>query len=75
MSRRTFYPKVEGAGRPPIGLARKLRMYVAQQCFGLSDERIEETIYMRGRNRIALRLIEEWSTDTPRSSMISSRSR
>jgi IS5 family transposase len=32
-----FYPKVEGAGRTPIGLARMLRMYVAQQCFGLSD--------------------------------------
>ena len=26
-----FYPKVEGAGRPPMGLARMLRMYVAQQ--------------------------------------------
>jgi IS5 family transposase len=26
-----FYPKVEGAGRPLIGLARMLRMYVAQQ--------------------------------------------
>ena len=32
-----FYSKVEGAGRPPIGLARMLRMYAAQQCFGLSD--------------------------------------
>ena len=40
-----FYPKVEGAGRPPIGLARMLRMYVAQQCFGLSDEGIEDAIY------------------------------
>ena len=39
------YPKVEGAGRPPIGLARMLRMYVAQQCFGLSDEGIEDAIY------------------------------
>lgn len=28
-------PKVDSAGRPPIGLARMLRMYVAQQCFGL----------------------------------------
>ena len=27
-----FYPKAEGAGRPPIGLARMLRTYVAQQC-------------------------------------------
>ena len=39
------YPKVEGAGRPPIGLARMLRMYVAQQCFGLSDEGIEDASY------------------------------
>eukprot|EP01036_Dinobryon_divergens_P012714 gene12714-17157_t len=37
-----FYPKAAGAGRPPIGLARMLRMYVAQQCFGLSDEGIED---------------------------------
>lgn len=40
-----YYPKGEGAGRPPIGLARMLRMYVAQQCFGLSDEGIEDAIY------------------------------
>ena len=40
-----FYPKVVGAGRPPIGSARMLRMYVAQQCFGLSDEGIEDAIY------------------------------
>ena len=40
-----FYPKGEGRGRPPIGLARMLRMYVAQQCFGLSDEGIEDAIY------------------------------
>ena len=39
------YPKVEGAGRPPIGLARMLRMYVAQQCVGLSDEGIEDAIH------------------------------
>lgn len=40
-----FYPKVEGARRPPIGVARMLRMYLAQQCFGLSDEGIEDAIY------------------------------
>ena len=39
------YPKGEGRGRPPIGLLRMLRMYVAQQCFGLSDEGIEDAIY------------------------------
>jgi IS5 family transposase len=40
-----FYPKGEGCGRPPIGLARMLRMYIAQQCFGLSDEGIEDAVY------------------------------
>lgn len=40
-----FYPKGGGRGRPPIGLERMLRMYVAQQCFGLSDEGIEDAIY------------------------------
>lgn len=39
------YPKRNGAGRPTIGLSRMLRMYVAQQCFGLSDEGIEDAIY------------------------------
>ena len=39
------YPKLEGAGRPSIGLERMRRMYVAQQCFGLSDAGIEEAIY------------------------------
>lgn len=32
-------------GRPPIGLSRMLRMYVAQQCFGLSDEGMEDALY------------------------------
>ncbi len=39
-----FYPKGEGRGRPPIGLEKMLRMYIAQQCFGLSDEAIEDAI-------------------------------
>ena len=39
------YPKGGGRGRPPIGLERMLRMYVAQQCFGLSDEGTEDAIY------------------------------
>ncbi len=34
-----------GRGRPPIGLKRMLRMYVAQQCFGLSEEGIEDALY------------------------------
>ena len=40
-----FYPQGEGRGRPPIGLARILRMYIAQQCFGLSDEGTEDALY------------------------------
>ena len=40
-----FYPKGDGRGRPPVGAARMLRMYVAQQCFGLSDEGIEDALY------------------------------
>jgi transposase, IS5 family len=40
-----FYPSSGGRGRPPIGLGRMLRMYVAQQCFGLSDEGIEDALY------------------------------
>lgn len=41
----TYYPRGGGRGRPPIGLERMLRMYIAQQCFGLSDEGIEDAIY------------------------------
>lgn len=40
-----FYPSGQGRGRPPIGLERMLRMYIAQQCFGLSDEGTEDAIY------------------------------
>lgn len=40
-----FYPKGDGRGRPPTGLERMLRMYVVQQCFGFSDEGIEDAIY------------------------------
>lgn len=39
------YPNSGGRGRPPIGLTRMLRMYVAQQCFGLSDEGAEDALY------------------------------
>lgn len=39
------YPKGEGRGRPPIGLERMLRLYIAQNCFGLSDEGIEDALY------------------------------
>jgi len=40
-----FYPRSGGRGRPPIGLERMLRMYIAQQCFGLSDEGTEDALY------------------------------
>jgi len=40
-----YYPKGDGRGRPPMGLERMLRMYIAQQCFGLSDEGIEDAIH------------------------------
>ena len=39
------YPKGEGRGRRPIGVERMLRMYIAQQCFGLSDEGMEDAVY------------------------------
>lgn len=41
----SYYPKSDKRGRPPIGLERMLRMYVVQQCFGLSDEGMEDAIY------------------------------
>lgn len=40
-----YYPKGDGRGRPPVGLERMLRMYIARQCFGLSDEGIEDAVY------------------------------
>ena len=42
---RPFYPSSGGRGRQPIGLMRMLRMYIAQQCFGLPDEGIEDALY------------------------------
>ena len=40
-----FYPKTGQRGRQPIRLERMLRMYIAQQCFGMSDEGIEDALY------------------------------
>ena len=40
-----FYPRSGQPGRPPIGLARMLRMYLVQHCFGLSDEGMEDALY------------------------------
>jgi IS5 family transposase len=39
------YPKPQGAGRPPIGLERMLRIYFLQQWFNLSDPAVEEALY------------------------------
>jgi transposase, IS5 family len=41
-----FYPKGStGAGRPPVGLERMLRIYFLQQWFNLSDPAVEEALY------------------------------
>ena len=45
-----YYPRCTGRGRPQIGVERMLRMYSAQQCFGLSDQeclRSEEVAVQR----------------------------
>ena len=39
------YPINDGRGRPTTPLELILRMYIAQQCFGLSDEGIEDALY------------------------------
>ena len=39
------YPRSGKVGRPPVGLERMLRMYLAQQCFALSDEGTEDALY------------------------------
>jgi transposase, IS5 family len=40
-----FYPKGEGAGRPPVGLERMLRIHFLQHWFNLSDPAVEEVLY------------------------------
>ena len=59
-----FYPKA-GNGRPPLGCERMLRMYVAQQCLGFSDEGIEDAIYDSGaiRRFVGIDLGRESSPD------------
>jgi IS5 family transposase len=39
------YPTSGRVGRPPIGVARMLRMYLLQQWFGLADEALEDALY------------------------------
>jgi transposase, IS5 family len=59
------YPKPVGPGRPPRGLETMLRMYIAQQCFGLSDEGIEDAIYdsIAIRNFVGIDLNVEQAPD------------
>lgn len=40
-----FYPTPPGAGRPPIGLERILRIHFLQHWFNLSDPAVEEALY------------------------------
>ena len=40
-----FYPQPEGAGRPPIGVQRMLRIHFLQHWFNLSDPAVEEARY------------------------------
>ncbi|MGH8398570.1 MAG: IS5 family transposase [Gammaproteobacteria bacterium] len=39
------YPKVEGVGRPTVGLEKMLRMYLVAQWFDLTDPGAEEALY------------------------------
>ena len=39
------YPQGEGAGRPPVGLERMLRIHFLQHWFNLSDPAVEEALY------------------------------
>lgn len=41
----SFYPKGGGWSRALMGVERMLRMYIAQQCFGPSNEEIEDANY------------------------------
>ena len=60
-----YYPSSGGRGRPPIGLVLMLRMYVAQQCFGLSDEGAEDALYdsQAIRRFVGVDLIREAAPD------------
>ena len=57
--------KAMGGGRPPIGLERMLRMHIAQQCLGLSDEGIEDAVYdiQSVRNFVGIDLTQDSAPD------------
>ena len=63
-----FYPKGEGRGRPPNWLEKMLRIYIAQQCFGLSDEAIEDALYDSQAIRRFVGM--DLARDTPSSSLL-----
>jgi IS5 family transposase len=60
-----FHSKVDGRCRPPTGLQRMLRVYIAQQCFGQSGDGIEDAIYDRQaiRGFIGINLNREAASD------------
>ena len=63
----TYYPKGKGRGRPPIGCERMLRMCLAQQCFGLSDDGIQDAFYdsQAARRFVGIDLTRERVPDAP----------
>jgi IS5 family transposase len=60
-----FYPRAKGAGRPPIGLERMLRIHFMQHWFNLSDPAVEEALYdsRAMRNFVAIDLGREPAPD------------
>src|SRR5918999_3228813 len=40
-----IYPQPAGAGRPPVGVERMLKIYFLQHWFNLSDPAVEEVLY------------------------------
>ncbi|MCK5495128.1 MAG: IS5 family transposase [Hyphomicrobiaceae bacterium] len=60
-----FYPKPEGAGRPPVGLERMLRIHFLQHWFNLSDPAVEEALYdsRAMRNFVGIDLGQEPAPD------------
>lgn len=52
-------------GRPPVGLETMLRMYLCQNCLGLSDEGIEDAIVdsIAVRRFVGIDLIERQAPD------------
>ena len=40
-----YVKRIDGRGRPPIGIDKMLRMYLLQVWFNLSDEMLEDSIY------------------------------